>query len=165
MPQAGPHRRGPHFILRSGEPTAALPDLEPWFVTALSYEPAISTGGAHLGDGSWEREVTRSVMQFRGMHTVEEYIDKTGEIVASNAAQFRTDGRRGGGAGGGRARAVAVRRPRPPGRPGDGGRGHEVEVHKLVTRSRRSGPVAVRSDGRSERRVPHRECDLHHATH
>ncbi|SES39634.1 hypothetical protein SAMN04487983_104867 [Streptomyces sp. yr375] len=50
--------------------------------------PAISTGGAHLGDGSWEREVTRSVLQFRGMHTVEEYIDKTGEIVASNAALF-----------------------------------------------------------------------------
>ncbi|SES39623.1 hypothetical protein SAMN04487983_104866 [Streptomyces sp. yr375] len=43
--------------------------------------------------------------------------------------------------------------------------GTKWKVHKLVTRSRRSGPVAVRSDGRSERRVPHRECDLHHAAH
>lgn len=50
MPQAGPHRRGPYFILPSGELSAALPDLEPLSVKALpdllSYEPAISTGGA-----------------------------------------------------------------------------------------------------------------------
>ncbi|WP_330294056.1 hypothetical protein [Streptomyces sp. NBC_00576] len=82
----------PSIILRSGELTTALPNLEPWFVKALpdllSYEPAISTGGANLGDGSWEREVTRSVMQFRGMHTVEEYIEKTCEIVVANAAQY-----------------------------------------------------------------------------
>ncbi|MET8945434.1 hypothetical protein ABZX30_18075 [Streptomyces sp. NPDC004542] len=82
----------PTVVLRSGELKIALPDLEPWFVKALpdllSYEPAISTGGAHLGDGSWEREVTRSVMRFRGMHTVEEYIEKTCDIVAANAAQY-----------------------------------------------------------------------------
>ncbi|MFD9042594.1 hypothetical protein [Streptomyces bottropensis] len=82
----------PTVILRSGELAAAQPDLEPWFVKALpdllSYEPAISTGGAHLGEGSWEREVTRSVLQFRGMHSVEEYIEKTCEIVAATAAQF-----------------------------------------------------------------------------
>ncbi|MEU3282432.1 hypothetical protein [Streptomyces antibioticus] len=82
----------PKTILRSGELTAALPKLDPWFVKVLpdllSYEPAINTGGgAHLSDGSWEREVTRSVMQFRGMHTVEEYIEKTCEIVTKNAAQ------------------------------------------------------------------------------
>ncbi|MFG3287244.1 hypothetical protein ACGF3G_00270 [Streptomyces sp. NPDC048179] len=81
----------PTIILRSGELEAALPDLDPWFVKVLpdllSHEPAISTGGAHTGDG-WEREVTRSVMQFRGIHTVEEYIEKTCEIVLKNAAQY-----------------------------------------------------------------------------
>ncbi|WP_459752929.1 hypothetical protein [Streptomyces sennicomposti] len=82
----------PTIILRSRELVDALPNLKPWFVKVLpdllSYEPGISTGGVHLGDGSWEREVTRSVWQFRHVHTVEDYIEKTCEIVAKNAAQY-----------------------------------------------------------------------------
>jgi hypothetical protein len=60
----------------------ALPDL-------LSYEPAISTEGAHLGDGSWELKITRSVMQFRDVRTGEEYVAKTREIVTKTAAQYQ----------------------------------------------------------------------------
>ncbi|MFJ4981492.1 hypothetical protein ACIP6X_40310 [Streptomyces coeruleorubidus] len=84
----------PTIMLRSGELATAFPRLKPWFVKVLpdllSYEPAISTGGAQLGDGSWEREVTRSVMQFSGVKTVEDYIAKTTEIVTATAAQFVT---------------------------------------------------------------------------
>lgn len=78
----------PTVILRSGELTAALPDLKPWFAEVLpdllSHEPAIDTGGTRTGNG-WEREATRSVTKFHGMHTVEEYIEKTIEIVTANA--------------------------------------------------------------------------------
>ncbi|MBQ1091442.1 hypothetical protein [Streptomyces sp. B93] len=82
----------PTLILRSTELAAAHPDLNPWFVQVLpdllSHEPAISTGGVHLADGRWEREVTRSVMQYIGVDTVEEYIGKTIEIVTANAAEI-----------------------------------------------------------------------------
>lgn len=83
----------PPLILRSGELEAALPHLKPWFIKVLpdllSHEPSISTGGgAGIGDGSWEREVTRSVWQFRDVNSVEEYIEKTTEIVTANAAQL-----------------------------------------------------------------------------
>ncbi|MFI7299290.1 hypothetical protein [Streptomyces sp. NPDC050121] len=79
-------------MLRSGELMAAMPDLEPGFVEALpellSYEPLISTGGAQLGDGSWERQITRSVMQFRDAKTLEDYITQTCETVAKAASQY-----------------------------------------------------------------------------
>ncbi|MEV6500017.1 hypothetical protein [Streptomyces prunicolor] len=82
----------PTVILRSTELAAAHPDLKPWFVQVLadllSHEPAISTGGAGIGDGSWEREVTRSVMQYVGVGTVGEYIGKTIEIVTAKAAEI-----------------------------------------------------------------------------
>jgi hypothetical protein len=82
----------PTVILRSKELEAALPHLEPWFVNVLpdllSHEPAINTGGVGLADGSWEREVTRSVWRFRGVGSVEEYIERTIEIVTENAAQI-----------------------------------------------------------------------------
>ncbi|MFB7707490.1 hypothetical protein [Streptomyces sp. NPDC056105] len=82
----------PTIILRSGELKTALPNLKPWFVKVLpdllSNEPTISTGGAQTGDGGWEREVTRSVLQYRTVQSVEEYIEKTCEIVLRAAAQY-----------------------------------------------------------------------------
>ncbi|WP_411147409.1 hypothetical protein [Streptomyces sp. A30] len=79
--------------LRSAELMAAMPHLKPWFVQVLpdllSYEPGISNGGgATLGDGTWERTIDRSVMQFRDVLSVEDYIARTCEIVTANAAQF-----------------------------------------------------------------------------
>ncbi|MFE3430453.1 hypothetical protein [Streptomyces sp. NPDC059171] len=83
----------PTVILLSSDLTAALPSLKPWFVKVLPdlllNEPAIVTNGAHLGDGSWEREVTRSVWQYRHVRTVEDYIAKTIEIVTAEAANPR----------------------------------------------------------------------------
>ncbi|MFF5020139.1 hypothetical protein [Streptomyces sp. NPDC001165] len=82
----------PTIILRSGELKTALPNLKPWFVQVLpdmlSNEPAINTGGSHTGDGNWEREVTRSVLQFRTVQSVEDYIEKTSQIVMAAAAQY-----------------------------------------------------------------------------
>ncbi|MER6632254.1 hypothetical protein ABT301_29240 [Streptomyces sp. NPDC000987] len=81
----------PKIILRSSELAAAHPEFKPWFIQVLpgllSHEPAISTSGVGLGDGRWEREVTRSVMKYMGVDTVEDYIKKTTEIVTANAAQ------------------------------------------------------------------------------
>ncbi|MFE2165434.1 hypothetical protein ACFXB3_10240 [Streptomyces sp. NPDC059447] len=79
--------------LRSSELAQAIPSLRPEFIQALpdllSYEPAISSGnGTHNADGSWDREITRSVLQFRDVSTVDEYIAKTSEIVRANAAEF-----------------------------------------------------------------------------
>ncbi|MFD3945533.1 hypothetical protein [Streptomyces sp. NPDC058579] len=60
----------------------ALPDL-------LSYEPAITTGnGTTTADGTWEREITRSVLQYRDTKGLEDYIAATERIVATNAAQY-----------------------------------------------------------------------------
>ncbi|MEV6999300.1 hypothetical protein AB0N62_16645 [Streptomyces sp. NPDC093982] len=82
----------PTIILRSTELAAARPDLKPRFVQVLpdllSHEPAISTGGVDLADGRWEREVTRSVMKYIGVDTVEGYIAKTIEIITANAAEI-----------------------------------------------------------------------------
>lgn len=64
---------------RIGPAVNMLPDL-------LLNEPAIITNGAHLSDGSWEREVTRSVWQYRHVRTVEDYIAKTIEILTAGAA-------------------------------------------------------------------------------
>ncbi|MCX4627564.1 hypothetical protein [Streptomyces sp. NBC_01443] len=86
----------PTLILRSTELAAAHPGLKPWFVQVLpdllSHEPAISTGGVHLADGRWERAVTRSVMKYIGVDTVEKYIGKTIEIVTANAAEITPAG-------------------------------------------------------------------------
>ncbi|MEY9816339.1 hypothetical protein RKD21_006596 [Streptomyces albogriseolus] len=82
----------PTITLRSGELQSALPHLKPWFVQVLpdllSNEPAISTGGVGLSDGSWERKVTRSVLQFRTVQSVEDYVERTCEIVMAAAAQY-----------------------------------------------------------------------------
>ncbi|MCC5034816.1 hypothetical protein DMH02_016715 [Streptomyces sp. WAC 00631] len=84
----------PTVMLRSTELMAEYPYIKPWFIKVvpdlLSHEPAISTGGATLGDGSWEREVTRSVMQYIGVESVEDYIAKTIKIVTANAAEITT---------------------------------------------------------------------------
>ncbi|WP_129306566.1 hypothetical protein [Streptomyces sp. L2] len=84
----------PTVMLRSGELADALPHLKPWFVKVLpdliNVEPLLSGSGAGLGDGSWEREVTRSVLQYRGVSTVEEYVEKTCEIVFTTAGQYGT---------------------------------------------------------------------------
>lgn len=79
--------------LRSRELADAMPHLKPWFIQVLpdllSYEPAISTGsGVTFADGSWELDITRSVLKFRGVTTVDEYVDKTCEVVEANAIQF-----------------------------------------------------------------------------
>lgn len=83
--------QAPAVILRSHELTTAVPGLKPWLVKVLpdllSYEPGISTGGAAVGDG-WEREVTRSVWEYRHIHGVEEYVVKTCELVMAAATQF-----------------------------------------------------------------------------
>ncbi|MFJ7905201.1 hypothetical protein ACIQ6V_32745 [Streptomyces sp. NPDC096198] len=81
----------PNIIMRSDELTAALPDLKPWFVKVLpdmlSAEPLINTGGVGV-NGGWEREVTRTVLQYRGVDTVEEYVARTCEAVIATAAQY-----------------------------------------------------------------------------
>ncbi|MDX3672683.1 hypothetical protein [Streptomyces europaeiscabiei] len=87
------HDDSPRPLMRSSELAAALPSLKPQFVRLLpdllSYEPAVNTeGGAGFADGSWEREVNRSVWPFRHVHSVQEYVEKTCEIVAATAAQF-----------------------------------------------------------------------------
>ncbi|MEV4429809.1 hypothetical protein ACN9M0_32870 [Streptomyces sp. R-07] len=79
--------------LRSEELTLAIPGLTSTFIQALpdllSYEPAISSGnGTSRPDGTWEREITRSVLQFRDVTTLEEYLDKTTEIVHVNAPDY-----------------------------------------------------------------------------
>ncbi|MET7937968.1 hypothetical protein [Streptomyces sp. NPDC005322] len=79
--------------LRSRELADAMPYLKPWFIQELpgllTYEPAISTNHmVTFNDGSWELDITRSVLKFRGVTTVEEYVDKTCEIVEANAIQF-----------------------------------------------------------------------------
>ncbi|WP_333745473.1 hypothetical protein [Streptomyces sp. IBSBF 2950] len=84
--------QAPRAMMRSHELEAAYGrDLKPWFIKVLpdllSYEPAISTSGAHFG-GSWEREVTRSVMEFCNVHTVQAYVTKTCDVVTAMAAQF-----------------------------------------------------------------------------
>ncbi|MEW2127947.1 hypothetical protein AB0891_29980 [Streptomyces sp. NPDC007259] len=81
----------PTILLRSDALAAALPDLKPWFVRVLpdllSYEPRVSAGGSKA-NGSWEREVTRTVLQYRGVDTVEEYVDRTSKAVLAEAAKF-----------------------------------------------------------------------------
>ncbi|MBP5896408.1 hypothetical protein [Streptomyces scabiei] len=66
--------------------------LKPWFVKRLpdllSSEPTISTGGVTFADGTWERQVNRSVRPYRGVRSIEEYVEKTCEIVAEWAAEF-----------------------------------------------------------------------------
>ncbi|MFC9498381.1 hypothetical protein [Streptomyces sp. NPDC056982] len=79
--------------LRSRELAAAMPHLKPAFIKLLpdllSYEPAIGNGGGvQLGDGSWERDITRSVLRFRDVKSIADYVTKTCEIVTENAAQF-----------------------------------------------------------------------------
>ncbi|MET8765760.1 hypothetical protein [Streptomyces sp. NPDC004658] len=75
----------PNVILRSTQLTQDVPGLSPWFVKVLpdllSNEPAISTGGAHIGGGAWEREVTRPIIKFAGVATVEDFVAKTTDMV------------------------------------------------------------------------------------
>ncbi|MER6789527.1 hypothetical protein ABT330_33760 [Streptomyces sp. NPDC000658] len=82
----------PTIILRSEELEEALPDLPVWFFDVLpdllSNEPTIITGGVHTSRRAWEREVTRSVLQYRRVQSVEGYIEKTCEIVVAAAAQY-----------------------------------------------------------------------------
>ncbi|MFF0094834.1 hypothetical protein ACFYSF_33495 [Streptomyces canus] len=79
--------------LRSGDLRQAMPHLAPRFVEVLpdllSYEPGIANGGsARKGDGSWEWNITRSVLEYRNVKTLEEYVEKTCEIVTAAAAEF-----------------------------------------------------------------------------
>ncbi|OLZ74040.1 hypothetical protein AVW11_00815 [Streptomyces amritsarensis] len=82
----------PTVHLRSTELASTHPSFKPWFVQVLpdllSHEPAISTSGVNFPDGRWERDVTRSVMKYIGVDTVERYIEKTIEIVTANAAEI-----------------------------------------------------------------------------
>ncbi|MDX3122758.1 hypothetical protein [Streptomyces scabiei] len=88
-----PHNDAPHVMLRSGELATAVPSLKQWFIKVLpdllSHEPAVNTdGGAGFVNGSWERELNRSVWAFRGVRSIEAYVEKTIEIVTARAAQF-----------------------------------------------------------------------------
>lgn len=59
----------------------ALPEL-------LSYEPALTTGSKNLPtDGAWQLEITRSVLLFRDVRRIEDYVAKTCETVTAAAAQ------------------------------------------------------------------------------
>ncbi|MEV7535462.1 hypothetical protein [Streptomyces hydrogenans] len=63
----------------------ALPDL-------LSYEPAIAARNkARSEDGEWQLEITRSVLLFRDVRHIADYVDKTCETVTATAAQYASD--------------------------------------------------------------------------
>ncbi|MFF6903305.1 hypothetical protein [Streptomyces hydrogenans] len=60
----------------------ALPEL-------LSYEPAITTGSKNLpADGAWQLEITRSVLLYRDVRRIDDYVAKTCETVTATAAQY-----------------------------------------------------------------------------
>lgn len=60
----------------------ALPEL-------LSYEPAITAGSKSLpADGAWQLEITRSILLFRDVRHVADYVEKTSETVTATAAQY-----------------------------------------------------------------------------
>ncbi|MDX3298698.1 hypothetical protein PV569_34100 [Streptomyces scabiei] len=88
VPTGGARRE----LLRSDDLAEAPLGLKPWFIKRLpdllSYEPTISASGATFADGSWEREINRSLRPYRGVRSVGEYVDTTCEIVAATAAQF-----------------------------------------------------------------------------
>ncbi|MFE7551051.1 hypothetical protein [Streptomyces gardneri] len=79
--------------LLNPRPTKLRPGpLHPRFVDALpellSYEPAIASGNKITApDGSWKLKITRSVLEYRGVRSITEYVDKTCQIVTANAAQ------------------------------------------------------------------------------
>ncbi|MER5449536.1 hypothetical protein ABT065_28520 [Streptomyces sp. NPDC002764] len=80
-------------MLRSDELAAAMSSLKPWFLKALydllAHEPAMHGIGAIRTDGSWEwRKIDRSVLQFRDITSVEDYVLKTCEIVMGRETQF-----------------------------------------------------------------------------
>ncbi|MGW9439605.1 hypothetical protein [Streptomyces sp. NPDC055607] len=69
-------------------------DLRPSFVAAfpdlLSYEPAITTGNGDVTiyRGPWQREITRSVLPYRDVQDIHDYLDRTCTIVEANALQY-----------------------------------------------------------------------------
>ncbi|MFF8932306.1 hypothetical protein ACF1AO_34140 [Streptomyces longwoodensis] len=80
-------------ILRSKQLMENVSGLSPWFVKVLpgllSYEPSgISGGGVHTGDGHWERQVNRQVLKFADVPTVEEYVERTTDLVMAAHDEF-----------------------------------------------------------------------------
>lgn len=58
----------------------ALPDL-------LDHEPGVRSGsGVTSPDGDWKREIDRSVLRFRDVETIEDYVARTCELVDAQAA-------------------------------------------------------------------------------
>ncbi|MFC7979072.1 hypothetical protein ACFUT3_28015 [Streptomyces cinereoruber] len=86
-----PGRLGKAFL--SSEDLTGELDVRPSFAAAfpdlLSYEPAITTGNGDVSiyRGPWQREITRSVLQYRGVQDIHDYLDRTCEIVQANAAR------------------------------------------------------------------------------
>ncbi|MGW0692817.1 hypothetical protein [Streptomyces sp. NPDC002738] len=85
-----------HAQLRSDELVEAMPHLKPVFIKMLpdllSYEPSVATAGSSIGpDGTWSVGITRSVLAFRDVNSVEEYIEITSRIVEEEAARYVHD--------------------------------------------------------------------------
>ncbi|MGW4778432.1 hypothetical protein ACWEPA_17430 [Streptomyces filamentosus] len=75
----GHQRVYPHRFIQ------ALPEL-------LAYEPAIAVGSRSLPpDGAWQLEITRSVLLFRNVRRIEDYVYKTCETVTATAARYAGD--------------------------------------------------------------------------
>ncbi|SEB31625.1 hypothetical protein SAMN04490357_0185 [Streptomyces misionensis] len=91
----------PHEItnaqLRSEELAEAMPHLKPAFIhmlpDLLSYEPCISIAGSSRAsnENSWWVGINRSILAFRDVSSVEDYIEVTSRIVVEEAAKYTRD--------------------------------------------------------------------------
>ena len=76
-------------VLRSGELAQAMPRMRPEFIAMLpgifAYEPYIQhEGRGDLAEGGWEWRIRRTIRDFKGVATLEQYVEKTCQLIPVN---------------------------------------------------------------------------------